>query len=85
VTYDPKTDAYFALCLCLEPEPVPQEKIKAHYRLMAKTYHPDRNEKPGAEDMFKRAAAAYEILGDPLKRAEYDSARKAYRLFQRWK
>lgn len=50
-----------------------QAEIKAAYRKKALQFHPDKN--PGdhtAEDKFKEAAAAYEILGDEQKRARYD-------------
>ena len=48
-------------------------EIKKAYRKKAVQYHPDKN--PGdaeAEEMFKKAAEAYEVLGDADKRAKYD-------------
>ena len=49
------------------------EEIKKSYRKVAMQYHPDRN--PGdksAEEKFKEAAEAYEVLSDADKRAKYD-------------
>lgn len=47
--------------------------IKAAYRKLAMKYHPDRNpDNKEAEDKFKEAAQAYEILSDEQKRKQYD-------------
>jgi len=49
------------------------EEIKKSYRRLAMQHHPDRN--PGdkeAEERFKEAAEAYEVLSDPEKRDIYD-------------
>lgn len=49
------------------------EEIKKSYRKLAMKYHPDRNpDNPKAEEQFKEAKEAYEILSDAQKRAAYD-------------
>jgi DnaJ-class molecular chaperone len=50
-----------------------QEEIRGAYRKLAKQLHPDLN--PGdkkAEEKFKQVASAYDVLGDPEKRARFD-------------
>lgn len=47
-------------------------EIKKAYRKLARQYHPDVNKDKGAEDKFKEINAAYEILSDKEKKAQYD-------------
>lgn len=55
------------------PKTADADSIKKAYRKLAMQYHPDRNpDDKAAEDKFKEAAEAYEILSDPDKRARYD-------------
>src|SRR5919109_1944555 len=50
-----------------------QDEIKKAYRKLARQYHPDRNSgDEKAEARFKEISAAYDTLGDPDKRKQYD-------------
>jgi molecular chaperone DnaJ len=50
-----------------------EDEIKKAYRKLAMKYHPDRNpDNPKAEEQFKEAKEAYEMLSDDQKRAAYD-------------
>jgi molecular chaperone DnaJ len=53
------------------------EEIKKAYRKLAKKYHPDSTGGDKAkEDRFKEVSTAYDILGDPEKRAKYDAMKR---------
>jgi curved DNA-binding protein len=49
-----------------------EDEIRAAYRRLARRYHPDVNQEPGAEDRFKQISEAHEVLRDPEKRERYD-------------
>lgn len=66
----PRKDPYEILGV---PRNATQEEIKRTYRRLAKQYHPDRNPgDKGAEARFKEVQAAYEVLGDPERRSQFD-------------
>jgi hypothetical protein len=51
------------------------DTIHRVFRLMAQRYHPD-NQESGDEEVFKLLMKAYEVLGDPARRAAYDVQRE---------
>lgn len=62
--------------LGVSPKAAPKE-ITSAYRKLARQLHPDANpDDAAAEDRFKEVSAAYEVIGDPDKRTEYDEARR---------
>jgi len=55
----------------------PAKEIKQAYRKLAQKYHPDKNpDDATAETRFKEANEAYDVLGDPERRKEYDHTRE---------
>ncbi|KAI4339751.1 hypothetical protein MLD38_024659 [Melastoma candidum] len=58
-----------------------QEEIKKAFRQLAKKYHPDTNRyNPSAKRKFQEIRDAYEVLQDPVKRADYDKGRSGGRV-----
>lgn len=64
-----ESDLYEVLQLNPKADP---DTIHRVYRLLAQRFHPD-NKDTGDEEEFKRITRAYEILGDPARRASYDA------------
>lgn len=64
-----KRDYYEVLAVERDASP---EQLKKAYRRAAHKYHPDRNSDPQAEQSFKEASEAYQILSDPAMRQRYD-------------
>jgi len=70
--YGEETDYYKILEI---PRTASIEEIRKSYRRLAVIYHPDKNpegQREAAAEKFKLIAAAYEVLSDEKKRAEYD-------------
>ncbi|XP_032086192.1 dnaJ homolog subfamily A member 3, mitochondrial isoform X2 [Thamnophis elegans] len=56
------------------PRSASQKEIKKAYYQLAKKYHPDTNkDDPKAKEKFSQLAEAYEVLGDEVKRKQYDA------------
>lgn len=53
-----------------------QDEVKRAFRTLARKYHPDVNKEADAEANFKEISEAYDVLGDPEKRAAYDELGK---------
>ena len=59
------------------------DDLKKSYRRLAMKWHPDRNpDNPKAEEHFKEAKEAYEVLGDADKRRKYDELGANWRMYE---
>lgn len=58
------------------PEDASVEKIKAVYRQLARTFHPDVNADEDAVEHFREITEAFLLLSDPVQRDEYDRERR---------
>jgi curved DNA-binding protein len=61
------------------PRDASEDDIQRAYRKLARTYHPDVNKNPEAEDRFKEISEAYEVLSDPRTRRRYDAFGRDFR------
>ena len=69
--FDPKVDLYKVL---EADEKMSEKEIKKQYYKLAHKYHPDKAGDTAAEK-FKQISAAWEIIGDPELRKQYDQSR----------
>jgi curved DNA-binding protein len=65
-----RRDFYEVLGVARDASP---DEIQRAYRKLARTYHPDVNKDPDAEDRFKEISEAYDVLSDPDTRRRYDA------------
>jgi curved DNA-binding protein len=66
----PRRDFYEVLGVARD---TPAEEIQRSYRKLARTYHPDVNKDPSAEERFKEISEAYDVLSNPETRRRYDA------------
>lgn len=66
-----QTDKNFYKTLKVERK-ASEDDIRNSYRALVQEYHPDNSKDPDAKEIFKEIQEAYEVLGDPEQRREYD-------------
>jgi curved DNA-binding protein len=66
----PRRDFYEVLGVARDAS---AEEIQRSYRKLARTYHPDVNKDPSAEERFKEISEAYDVLSNPDTRRRYDA------------
>lgn len=62
-----------------------QDDIKKAYRRLARKYHPDVNDSPDSEQLFKELGEAYAVLKNPEKRAAYDELGASWKAGQEFR
>jgi len=58
------------------PRDASEEQVRKAYRRQALRFHPDKNRSAGAEERFREAAEAYDVLSDACKKEAYDRCRE---------
>ncbi len=67
------------------PRTATEKEIKAAFRKLARTHHPDVNQgDKSAEERFKEINEANEVLGDPEKRKKYDELGPRWQEYEQW-
>jgi curved DNA-binding protein len=66
------------------PKTATPDEIQRSYRKLARTYHPDINKSPDAEERFKEISEAYDVLSDPDQRRRYDNPRESSSADDQW-
>jgi curved DNA-binding protein len=72
----PRRDFYEVLGVARDAS---ADEIQRAYRKLARTYHPDVNKDPSAEEQFKEISEAYDVLSNPETRRRYDAFGHDYR------
>jgi curved DNA-binding protein len=66
------------------PKTATPDEIQRSYRKLARTYHPDINKSPDAEERFKEISEAYDVLSDPDQRRRFDNPRESSSADEQW-